>query len=108
MKELYHVMSALERKCFRGMTILDVVGRGRDGGLHFGKKQYFEFAKTLIMVTLQYCIRSCLFYPKVLKPEGLAPVEHCVCWAGIGFGEGAGIIWKNRRENECFFDPVKT
>lgn len=52
-ERLYDVMSALDKKGFKGITIMDVVGRGREGGLHFGESQYYELAKTLIMIAVE-------------------------------------------------------
>ncbi len=52
-ERLYEVIEALEEKGFRGFTVMDVVGRGREGGLKFGEASYMELAKTLLMVAVR-------------------------------------------------------
>jgi len=56
-------------------------------------------------------IQSCVFYPNFLEPRGLSPLQHCVCYGGVGFIEGflnlleekKGIEWVKREDNKCFF-----
>jgi len=56
-------------------------------------------------------VRSCVFYPNFLEPRGLSPLQHCVCYGGVGFIEGflnllegkKGVEWVKREENKCFF-----
>lgn len=52
-ERLYEVIEALEEKGFRGFTVMDVVGRGREGGLKFGDAVYAELAKTLLLIAVQ-------------------------------------------------------
>ncbi|MCX8076205.1 MAG: P-II family nitrogen regulator [Aquificaceae bacterium] len=51
-ERLYDLISALEKKDFRGMTVVEVFGRGKEGGLRFGERQYYELAKTLVMIAV--------------------------------------------------------
>jgi predicted hydrocarbon binding protein len=50
-------------------------------------------------------IYNCVFYEENLKPRGLKPTEHCVCWYAWGFIEAfireleigvKGIKWEER------------
>jgi nitrogen regulatory protein PII 1 len=50
---LYEVMKALEKEGFMGITVVDVVGRGKEGGIQLGERGYEELAKTLIMVAVE-------------------------------------------------------
>ncbi|MFN3598986.1 MAG: P-II family nitrogen regulator [Aquificaceae bacterium] len=52
-EKLYEVMKALESEGFKGITVMDVVGRGREGGVQVGEKSYDELSKTLIMVAVE-------------------------------------------------------
>ncbi|MFN7064901.1 MAG: P-II family nitrogen regulator [Aquificaceae bacterium] len=52
-EKLYEVMKALEKEGFKGITVMDVVGRGREGGVQVGEKSYDELSKTLIMVAVE-------------------------------------------------------
>lgn len=52
-EKLYDVMKALEKEGFKGITIMDVVGRGKEGGIRLGEKTYDELAKTLIMIAVE-------------------------------------------------------
>ncbi len=52
-EKLYDVMKALEKEGFKGITIMDVVGRGKEGGIQVGEKTYDELAKTLIMIAVE-------------------------------------------------------
>ncbi len=52
-EKLYEVMRALEKEGFKGITVMDVVGRGKEGGVQVGEKTYDELAKTLIMVAVE-------------------------------------------------------
>ncbi|MGK0690443.1 MAG: P-II family nitrogen regulator [Aquificaceae bacterium] len=52
-EKLYEVMKALEKEGFKGITVMDVVGRGREGGIQVGDKNYDELAKTLIMIAVE-------------------------------------------------------
>ena len=38
---------------FKGITVMDVVGRGREGGIQVGDKNCDELAKTLIMIAVE-------------------------------------------------------
>ena len=63
------------------------------------------------------CICSCVFYPQFLQKEGYKPVEHPVCWMGLGFVEGFmkaftgahGVRFKERdfEGNKCWFELVR-
>lgn len=52
-EKLYEVMKALEKEGFKGITVMDVVGRGREGGVQVGEKSYDELSKTLIMIAVE-------------------------------------------------------
>ncbi|MEJ5339438.1 MAG: P-II family nitrogen regulator [Aquificaceae bacterium] len=52
-EKLYEVVEALEERGFRGFTVMDVVGRGREGGLKFGDAVYLELAKTLLLIAVR-------------------------------------------------------
>ncbi|MFN3787461.1 P-II family nitrogen regulator [Sulfurihydrogenibium azorense] len=52
-EKLYDVMKALEKDGFKGITVMDVVGRGQEGGIQVGDKSYDELAKTLIMIAVE-------------------------------------------------------
>lgn len=52
-EKLYEVMKALEKEGFKGITVMDVVGRGKEGGIQVGDKSYDELAKTLIMIAVE-------------------------------------------------------
>ncbi|MEM3569816.1 MAG: P-II family nitrogen regulator [Candidatus Jordarchaeales archaeon] len=52
-EKLYEVMKALEKKGFKGITVIDVVGRGKEGGIQVGDKSYDELSKTLIMIAVE-------------------------------------------------------
>lgn len=52
-EKIYEVMGALEKEGFKGITVMDVVGRGKEGGIQVGEKTYDELAKTLIMVAVE-------------------------------------------------------
>ncbi|MDQ7037900.1 MAG: P-II family nitrogen regulator [Aquificota bacterium] len=49
----YEVIKALEREGFKALTMWDVVGRGREGGVRVGDTFYDELAKTVIMVAVE-------------------------------------------------------
>ncbi|WP_448587342.1 hypothetical protein [Thermocrinis sp.] len=59
-------------------------------------------------------ICNCVFYDSVLKERNLKPIEHSVCWAGLGFIEAfvkdsdkaRGIRWVSRdyEKKRCKFD----
>ncbi len=51
--KLYEVMEALEKEGFKGITVMDVVGRGKEGGIQVGEMAYNELAKTLILVAVE-------------------------------------------------------
>ncbi len=52
-EKLYEVMKALEKEGFKGITVMDVVGRGMEGGIQVGDKSYDELSKTLIMIAVE-------------------------------------------------------
>mgnify|MGYP001773513128 CR=1 FL=1 len=52
-EKLYDVMKSLEKEGFKGITIMDVVGRGKEGGIQVGEKTYDELAKILIMIAVE-------------------------------------------------------
>lgn len=74
----------------------------------------FGFAYKIERTKTEAYICNCVFYEGVLKPRGLGPVEHCVCWCGWGFIEGfvkgleegvRGIKWVDRdyENQKCKF-----
>ncbi len=52
-EKAYEVIKALEREGFKAMTMWDVVGRGKEGGVIVGGTQYDELAKTVIMIAVE-------------------------------------------------------
>jgi len=52
-EKVYEVIKALEKAGFKAMTMWDVVGRGKEGGVMVGETPYDELAKTLIMVAVE-------------------------------------------------------
>ena len=52
-EKVYEVVKALEKAGFKAMTMWDVVGRGKEGGVVVGETPYDELAKTLIMVAVE-------------------------------------------------------
>ncbi|MFN3471561.1 MAG: P-II family nitrogen regulator [Aquificaceae bacterium] len=52
-EKLYEVMKALEKEGFKGITVMDVVGKGKEGGVQVGEKSYDELSKTLIMIAVE-------------------------------------------------------
>ncbi|AAC06545.1 P-II family nitrogen regulator [Aquifex aeolicus] len=52
-EKVYEVIKALESEGFKAMTMWDVVGRGKEGGILVGGTPYDELAKTLIMVAVK-------------------------------------------------------
>lgn len=50
---VYDVVKALEKEGFKALTMWDVVGRGREGGVQVGETVYDELAKTVIMVAVE-------------------------------------------------------
>jgi hypothetical protein len=74
----------------------------------------FGFAYKIERNSNEAYVCNCVFYEEVLKPRGLKPTEHSVCWGGWGFVEAfireieAGvksIKWEEREyENQkCKF-----
>ena len=63
------------------------------------------------------CICSCIFYPQFLQKEGLKPIEHPVCWMGLGFVEGfmkvftgahgVKFLERDYEKEQCWFELVK-
>lgn len=51
-EKVYEVMKKLEERGFKGLTILDVLGRGKEGGIQVGETSYDELAKTLLMMVV--------------------------------------------------------
>jgi len=62
----------------------------------------------------EFYVHNCVFYEGNLKPRGLKPTEHCICWGGWGFVEGfvrelnpgvKGIKWAERdyENQKCKF-----
>jgi len=47
------VVKALDKAGFKALTMWDVVGRGKEGGLKAGEAVYDELAKTLIMIAVE-------------------------------------------------------
>ncbi|NPA33148.1 MAG: P-II family nitrogen regulator [Aquificae bacterium] len=47
------VVKALDKKGFKALTMWDVVGRGKEGGLQAGEVLYDELAKTLIFIAVE-------------------------------------------------------
>ncbi len=52
-EKVYDVVKALEKKGFKAMTMWDVVGRGKEGGVQVGETTYDELAKTLLMIAVE-------------------------------------------------------
>ncbi len=52
-EKVYEVAKALEKEGFKAMTVWDVVGRGKEGGVVVGDTPYDELAKSLIMVAVE-------------------------------------------------------
>ncbi len=52
-EKVYEVIKSLEKEGFKAMTMWDVVGRGKEGGVMVGDTPYDELAKTLIMVAVE-------------------------------------------------------
>ena len=52
-ERVYEVIKALEKEGFKAMTMWDVVGRGKEGGVVVGETPYDELAKTVIMVAVE-------------------------------------------------------
>ncbi len=50
---VYEIIKALEKKGFKAMTMWDVVGRGKEGGVQVGDTPYDELAKTMLMVAVE-------------------------------------------------------
>jgi predicted hydrocarbon binding protein len=48
----------------------------------------FGFAHKIERNENEAHVCNCAFYEGVLKPRGLKPIEHCVCWFELGFIEG--------------------
>jgi predicted hydrocarbon binding protein len=59
-------------------------------------------------------VHNCVFYEENLKPRGLGPIEHSVCWCELGFIEGfirelelgvKGVKWEERdyENKKCKF-----
>ena len=51
-EKVYDVIKALEKKGFKAMTMWDVVGRGKEGGVVVGETTYDELAKTMLMIAV--------------------------------------------------------
>jgi predicted hydrocarbon binding protein len=78
----------------------------------------FGFADKIERNENEAYICNCVFYEGVLKPRGLGPIEHCVCWYSWGFIEGfvreletgvKNVKWEERdHENQkCKFVFLK-
>ncbi len=52
-EKLYEVMDALDKEGFKGITIIDVTGRGKEGGIEIRDKAYDELCKTLLMIAVE-------------------------------------------------------
>ena len=52
-ERVYEVIKNLEKKGFKAMTMWDVVGRGKEGGVQVGDTPYDELAKTMLMVAVE-------------------------------------------------------
>lgn len=52
-EKAYDVAKALEKKGIKAMTMWDVFGRGREGGVQVGEVLYDELAKTMFMVAVE-------------------------------------------------------
>ncbi len=52
-ERVYEVIKALEKKGFKAMTMWDVVGRGKEGGVQVGETPYDELAKTMLLVAVE-------------------------------------------------------
>jgi len=74
----------------------------------------FGFAYKIERNENEAYICNCVFYEGNLKPRGLGPIEHSVCWCGLGFIEGfireleegvKFIKWKERdyENKKCKF-----
>jgi predicted hydrocarbon binding protein len=74
----------------------------------------FGFAYKIERNKNEAYICDCVFYEENLKPRGLGPIEHCVCWYAWGFIEAfvrgleagvKGIKWEERdyENQKCKF-----
>ncbi len=52
-EKAYEVIKALEKKNIKAMTMWDIFGRGREGGVQVGEALYDELAKTMIMLAVE-------------------------------------------------------
>jgi len=52
-EKVYDVVKALEKAGFKAMTMWDVVGRGKEGGVIVGETTYDELSKTLLMIAVE-------------------------------------------------------
>jgi len=52
-EKVYDVIKNLEKAGFKAMTMWDVVGRGKEGGVMVGDTTYDELSKTLLMVAVE-------------------------------------------------------
>lgn len=52
-EKTYEVIKALEKEGFKALTMWDVVGRGKEGGVVVGETVYDELAKTMLMIAVE-------------------------------------------------------
>ncbi|GEM_PF-77656 len=52
-EKVFEVARSLEKKGIKAMTVWDVFGRGREGGVQVGDVVYDELAKTMIMIAVE-------------------------------------------------------
>ncbi len=52
-EKVYDVAKALEKKGIKAMTVWDVFGRGKEGGVQVGETLYDELAKTMLMIAVE-------------------------------------------------------
>lgn len=64
------------------------------------------------------CICNCVFYTSFLEPNGIKPIQHPICWGGLGFIEAFAkrlepdvveVRWKYRdyENKRCTFEYIR-
>lgn len=81
--------------------------------------KFLGFAEGIQKFEEEVCICNCIFFPNFLEPSNIKPIEHAVCWGGLGFIEGFAreldrgvreVRWKDRdfQKNRCVFSFVRS
>ncbi len=52
-ERVYEVVKELEKKGFKALTMWDVLGRGKEGGIQVGETPYDELAKTMLLIAVE-------------------------------------------------------